>query len=284
MRRLRSAQTGLSYLDSGAEDSPLVLCLHGFPDIPRTWVSLTEQLRDEGYRVVRPWLPGYAPSSLAGPFDVPTLARTILSLIDELSPSKPIRIVGHDWGAIVTQVALAARPERFRAAVILAIPHLLAVEKNIERYPRQLRRMAYVGFFQLPVISDRAVKLRHYRLIERLWHSWSPGFDPGRDYFEELKLCLAASMPAPLKYYRALASPKAIREVRAIMSAGPIAVPTMHLHGEQCGCFGPEMAENQEEHYSAMFEMITLAGAGHFLHLERPAEVNAAISRWFAQH
>lgn len=284
MRPLRSAHTGLSYLDSGAEDSPLVLCLHGFPDIPRTWAPLTKHLCDTGYRVVCPWLPGYAPSSLKGPFDVPTLARTILSFIDELSASEPVRIVGHDWGAVIAQYALADRPERFRASATLAIPHVLAIETNIERYPRQLRRSAYIGFFQLPVVSDRAVKWGDYRFVERLWRSWSPGFDPGSDQLDELKLCLRASMPAPLKYYRALASPKAIRDIRATVGAGPIVVPTMHLHGEQDGCIGPEIAEDQEEHFSAMFELVMLAGAGHWVHLERPDEVNAAISRWFAQH
>jgi pimeloyl-ACP methyl ester carboxylesterase len=33
-----------------------------------------------------------------------------------------------------------------------------------------------------------------------------------------------------------------------------------------------------------MFEVVKLADAGHFLHLERPAEVNAAILRWFEAH
>jgi pimeloyl-ACP methyl ester carboxylesterase len=284
MRRLRSERTGISYLSTGAEDAPLVVCLHGFPDIPRTWAPLTEHLCGAGYRVVRPWLPGYAPSSLEGPFDGPTLARTILAFVDELSPSEPVRIVGHDWGSVITQFALAQRPERFRAAATLAIPHVLAFATNVERYPRQLQRSAYMGFFQLPILSDRVLKLRNYRFIERLWQAWSPGFDPGPDYFEEIKLCLRASMLAPLKYYRAMASLKAVREMRATFAAGPIVVPTMYLHGERDGCVGPEIAEDQEEHFSALFEMVKLADAGHFLQLERPAEVNEAISRWFAAH
>jgi len=284
MYRRHSEQSGLAYLCTGAQDAPLVLCLHGFPDIPRSWGPLSECLCDAGYRVVSPWLPGYAPSSLEGPFDLPSLARTILSFIDELSPAEPVRIVGHDWGSMIAQCAMAQRPERFRAAVTLAVPHSLAFEANIERHPRQLLRSAYMGFFQLPRVSDRVVKFRDFRFIERLWEAWSPGFDPGTDYFEELKLCLRSSMPAPLKYYRAMTSLKAIREIREIIGAGPIVVPTMHMHGERDGCIGPEMAEGQEAHFSALFEMVTLADAGHFLHLERPAVVNGAILRWLQEH
>jgi len=284
MRRFRSDQTGLSYLSTGSEDAPLVVCLHGFPDIPRTWGPLTEQLCEAGYRVASPWLTGYAPSSLEGPFDVLSLTRTVLSLIDELSPSEPVRIVGHDWGSIITQCALAQRPDRFRAAAILAVPHILAFETNIERYPRQLQRSAYMGLFQIPIVSDRIVKARDFRFVERLWKKWSPGFDPGAHYFEELKLCLRSSMPAPLKYYRAMASLKVSRAMRETFAAGPIVVPTMYLHGERDGCTVSGMADDQEGHFSAMFEMVKLADAGHFLHLERPAEVNAAILRWFEAH
>jgi pimeloyl-ACP methyl ester carboxylesterase len=229
-------------------------------------------------------MPGYAPSSLEGPFDVSSLARRMLLLIDELSPSEPIRIVGHDWGAILTQLLTAQRPERFRASAALSVPHMLAFEANIERYPRQLLKSGYMAFFQIPGLSDRALELGNYRLIERLWAGWSPGFDPGDAYFAELKLCLRSSMPAPLKYYRGLKSPKAIREFRATVGAGPIVVPTLYLHGERDGCIGPELADGQEQYYSALFEIVKLADAGHFLHLERPAEVNAAIPRWFEAH
>jgi pimeloyl-ACP methyl ester carboxylesterase len=284
MRRLRSDRTGISYLSTGAEDAPLVICLHGFPDIPRTWAPLTDHLDGEGYRVVSPWLPGYAPSRLEGPFDIPTLARTVLSLVDELSPSDPVRIVGHDWGSVIAQYALASWPERFHAAAILAVPHVLAVETNFARYPRELQRSAYMALFQVPIVSDRIVKLRNYRYIEHLWRIWSPGFDPGVDYFDEIKLCLRASMPAPLKYYRAMTSLNAVRQFRETLAAGPIVVPTICLHGEGDGCIGREIAEDQEAHFSALFEMVRLADAGHFLHLEQPAEVNAAISRWFEAH
>ncbi|MBW2549137.1 MAG: alpha/beta hydrolase [Deltaproteobacteria bacterium] len=135
MRRLQSEQTGISYLSSGAEDSPLVMCLHGFPDIPRTWEPLTEHLCEAGYRVVSPWLPGYAPSSLDGPFDIPSLARTILSFVDELSPSDPVRIVGHDWGSVITQYALSAPTSTQRLHGLLSTTHRVGPRRRASQLP-----------------------------------------------------------------------------------------------------------------------------------------------------
>ncbi len=284
MHRLRSDRTGISYVTNEAVDAPLVLCLHGFPDIPRTWAPLTEALRDAGYRVVCPWLPGYAPSSLDGPFDAISVMRRILDLIDELSPSEPVRIVGHDWGSVIAQCAVAERPDRFRSATLLAVPHMLAFEENIQEHPRQIAKSAYMALFQLPAVSDRLVSVRDFAFIERLWRRWSPGFDPGQDYFDELKLCLRSSLPAPLRYYRSLLSPAAVSQIRQTLLAGPIVVPTLYLHGERDGCIGPELCTGQTAHFSAMFEQLILAAAGHFVHLEQPTEVASAIVRWFDAH
>lgn len=281
---MRSDRTGISYLSNEAEDAPLVFCLHGFPDIPQTWSLLTEDLRSAGYHVVCPWLPGYAPSSLDGPLDWPSITRRVLELIDELSPSEPVRIVGHDWGAVVTQYALASAPTRFRAAAILAVPHMLAVLENAKEYPSQLRRSSYMGLFQLPFLSDRIVSFRDFAYVERLWRRWSPGFDPGDEYFDELKLCLRSSMPAPLRYYRPLKDPRVILETRRLLERAPIEVPTIAIHGERDGCIDVRLCEGQEGWFSALFEQMTLADAGHFVHLERPAEVNDAIVRWFGAH
>src|SRR5262245_28844344 len=50
-----------AYLEDGA--GPLVLLLHGFPDTARTWDHIRPQIAAKGYRVVTPWLRGYAPTA-----------------------------------------------------------------------------------------------------------------------------------------------------------------------------------------------------------------------------
>jgi pimeloyl-ACP methyl ester carboxylesterase len=40
------------YLDSG--EGPLVVLLHGFPDVPESWDNIRAQLNAAGYRTVAP--------------------------------------------------------------------------------------------------------------------------------------------------------------------------------------------------------------------------------------
>ncbi|MEM7433923.1 MAG: alpha/beta hydrolase [Myxococcota bacterium] len=276
--------TGIAYRAFGSLDDPCVVCLHGFPDIPRTWASLAEVLVAQGRRVVAPWLPGYAPSSLVGPLDPLSVADRLLAFIDEISDGSPVHLVGHDWGAICAYPMLYKRPELFRSAAVLAIPHLGAIEANIPDAPRQLLRSSYIALFQIPAIPEWLLRARDYALIERLWKIWSPGFDPGNDYFADLKGCLGRSASAPLAYYRALRSPSVIRRFRVMIAGDPIPVPTLYLHGERDGCMAVGLGAGQEKYFSAMFETVHLAEAGHFLHLERPSEVNEAIADWQTAH
>lgn len=281
LRRIRLPGLEVSGLELGPADAPVALCLHGFPDVPRTWTSLMYELAAAGYRAVAPWMPGYAPSGLVGPFDQRALAAQVLAMVDALSPNAPVAVVGHDWGAAVTYPALQQAPARFRRAVTLSVPHPMSFLDNLRRHPRQLRRSWYMGFFQLRGVAEQAIAWNDFALIERLWTDWSPGYHCPPDYMDELKQCLAASLPAPLHYYREMFA----GDVRAEMAAGKLAssrirVPVLYLHGADDGCIGPEMADGQALFFDADNEQRIVARAGHFLQLERPAEVNACILGW----
>ena len=43
------------YLAAGPADGEVVLCFHGFPDVPRTFTALLEALAGAGYRAIAPW-------------------------------------------------------------------------------------------------------------------------------------------------------------------------------------------------------------------------------------
>ena len=56
----------LRALTWGPPDGPIALCLHGFPDTAHGWRKVAPRLVDSGWRVVAPFMRGYAPSSIPG--------------------------------------------------------------------------------------------------------------------------------------------------------------------------------------------------------------------------
>lgn len=269
----------------GQHNAPVVLALHGFPDTARSWRPVGEQLARQGFQVVAPYLRGYAPSPLQGPFDADTLADDMAAIARATSPDAPVVLVGHDWGAIVTYIALLRYPALFRAAVTLAVPHPLAFLQSLPRAPAQLLRSSYIVLFQVPQLAEAVVARNDFAFIDMLWQRWSPGYVLPADERRALKDCLAASMPGPLGPYRALTWPPqaALQRIKRTRM-GRISVPTLHLQGDQDGCIAVAACEGEETFFSAPFERRVLEGVGHFAPLEAPDAVAKAIADWVARY
>lgn len=189
---------------------------------------------------------GYAPTDLAGSYDIRDLAADAVALRWALAGDDPAILVGHDWGAAA---AYAVPDGVFDRVITIAVPPPESLLRlNPVTAARQLRRSWYVGFQQVPVISERALD----RLIPKLWGDWSPGYDAARDlaHFWDA-VPTPAHRTAVLAYYRAL---------RPWQAAAFRSVGTTYLHGADDGCVLREAAAGAE----------VVDGAGHFLQLERP--------------
>jgi pimeloyl-ACP methyl ester carboxylesterase len=52
------------------------------------------------------------------------------------------------------------------------------------------------------------------------------------------------------------------------------------VHGAQDGCVGVELLGGMEDYFTAGLEKVVIPGAGHFVHLEKPSEVNQVVARF----
>jgi pimeloyl-ACP methyl ester carboxylesterase len=266
---------------------PLAICLHGFPDHAPTMAPLLSDLAAAGHRAVAPWLRGYAPSTLSGPFDIERLSADAIELADALSPERPVVLIGHDWGAAATHAACALAPHRIAAAVTMAVPHPLAFARNIATQPAQLARSWYVLFFQLPVLPERAIARDDFAFIDWLWRRWSAGPLLDGEARRALHDCLARSMPAPLGPYRAITRPTGGLATLARPDrpgTGPIDVPMLHLQGALDGCVAPSACAGQERYFRGPFRSEVIDGAGHWVHLEARRAVSERILSFLADH
>ena len=257
---------------------PWLICAHGFPDNERGFRHQIAALTGAGHRLAIPTMRGYSPSSASrsGKYDAAALSRDILAIAQEISPDEPVHLFGHDWGAIACYAAAAASPRRVAKLITAAVPHMRVAGPRWSR-PSQLKRSWYMGMFQLPRLAEAMVRENDMALIDRLWSDWSPGFSCPADELRRVKAAIRIDLSAVLGYYRALRSPAALFGESRRLLFSKTQQPAMYLHGADDGCVGVEMCEGVEAAYAGPFEKHIVEGAGHFLHIEKPAVVNALL-------
>ena len=103
---------------------PLVIMVHGFPELWYSWRHQIRPVADAGFRVVAPDVRGYGESDKPHPvaaYDMVSLTGDVVGLMDALGEDQAI-LVGHDWGAPICWNTAALHPERVAAVVGLSVP------------------------------------------------------------------------------------------------------------------------------------------------------------------
>jgi pimeloyl-ACP methyl ester carboxylesterase len=272
---MRVTANGIEFAALTEGTGPLALCLHGFPDSAHTWRHLLPALSRAGYRAVAPFMRGYAPSGLAsdGDYGLARLVEDVVALHDALGGDDHAVLIGHDWGAEAAYGAAAIAPDRWRRVVTIAIPPPALDELLFSDYD-QLKRLFYVFFFNTKD-ADAVVAARDMAFLDRLWHDWSPDYDATED-LRFAKECLRApeNLAAALGYYRA-------DTLDGIALTPP--QPVLYLHGERDGCIHVSQVAHAAAHLQPDSRVEIVSGAGHFLHLEHPGQVNERIVDWITK-
>lgn len=269
-----------SWIEYGA--GPLVLALHGFPDLPRTFRYQMQALAETGYRVVAPYLRGYFPTDapLNASYEDAALVQDTLALMDLLS-EQPVILIGHDWGAVAAYGAAVLAPEKISKLITLAVPYGGASRQAFITNPAQQRRSWYIFFFQMPY-AETAVAYNDFAFLERLWQDWSPGWAYPPEELQAVRETFRTPgvLMAALSYYRhtfhSANHQPALQGIRDRYGE-PITVPTLYVHGQRDGGIGVETTEGMEDWFQNGLEKRIIADAGHFVHQEQPEAVNRLI-------
>ncbi|ORB74289.1 alpha/beta fold hydrolase [Mycobacterium scrofulaceum] len=273
----------LKALTWGSPAAPLALCLHGFPDTPYGFRKIAPRLVDAGWRVVAPFMRGYAPSSIPsdGSYHVGAMMDDALRVRSAAGGTDADVVIGHDWGAIAT-TGLAAMPDSpFTKAVIMSVPPSAAFRRKAgaaERgrlaghLARQLFRSWYIMYFQLPVAPEHSASW----VLPLLWRRWSPGYRADEDLRHvDAAIGTPESWHAALGPYRALRDtrpPAQYAELNKLWTEEPV-WPCLYLHGRDDGCMTPAFARWAEKVLPPGSEVAIVEHAGHFLQLEQPDKV-----------
>lgn len=273
----------LHVVQSGPQDGPAVLFLHGFPEFWWGWRSQIDYFVQAGYRVIVPDQRGYNLSDKprgVRSYHLDTLAGDVIGLFDALGIEKG-NIVGHDWGAMVTWWVVASFPQRFYRAVTLNVPHPNVFAQTVRSSPRQLMRSWYIAPFLVPGFAELFGRLTNWRLGQTLMQAYSA--KPGTFSDLEMARYRAAwarpgAMGAMLNWYRALYC------LRPVLKDPLIKVPMRLIWGAQDVALSREMAAPSIKKYCETGDLIFLERASHWVQHDEPERVNRLIGEWLSEN
>lgn len=309
---------GLTQQVLEAGSGPLVLLIHGFPELGVSWRAQVKALAEAGYHAVAPDMRGYGgtdkPADLSA-YSILNLVGDMVDLVRALGETQCV-VIGHDWGAPVAWHCALMRPDMFRAVAGLSVPFqprrpggpptpaMAAITK------RAGLGDLYISRFQAPdaheqADSDPATALR------KMFYAYdgatpdgrqSTGFMPdgvsmldsiagdatlppwlGEDHFGEYVAAFTAGgFNGPINWYRHLDRNWALT---AFLQDATLAQPSLFIVGER-----DPVRHYAGQHEAGLKDWLTdlrgqhvLPGAGHWLQQERPDEVNRLLLAFLAE-
>jgi len=309
---------GLNQQILEAGTGPLVLLIHGFPELGISWRAQVQALAEAGFHAVAPDMRGYGGTDKPGDcnaYSILHLVGDMVDLVRALGETSCV-VVGHDWGAPVAWHCALTRPDLFRAVIGLSVPFqprrpkgpptaaMAAISKRLGLGDLYISRFqaddAHEAFDADPAAALRKMFFAYDGATPD--DRQSTGFIPegqsfistvpddaplppwmSEDHFAEYVAAFAAGgFKGPLDWYRCLDANWA---ATAFLQDARIRVPAAFVVGER----------DPVRHYAGAHEaglkdwatdlrmQVVVPGAGHWIQQERPEEVSRRLLEFLGQ-
>jgi pimeloyl-ACP methyl ester carboxylesterase len=289
---MQKAETNLleiAFEESGPKDGNPLLILHGWPDAPRGWQGVIDQLQTKGWRCVVPYLRGFSPTQFRFD-DTPrdgspvAFAQDAMDLAGLLGLGR-FAVIGHDWGARIAYTLASLFPERIATMVTLSVGYNPGGEFKVPGFA-QSRRFWYQWLMCVDKGAE-TIKADPAGFSRIQWDTWSPpGWFDDKEFEATAKSFTGADwLSITLNSYRSRWLPGEVSDPRYQHLKGKLGhvtklnVPTLMLQGVSDYCDPPSESEGQEKYFTGGYERILLEGIGHFPHRESPGSVAENIDR-----
>jgi pimeloyl-ACP methyl ester carboxylesterase len=272
-------------LEAGPPDGPLVLLMHGFPELAYSWRFQVEALGEAGFHVVAPDMPGYGRSDKPDvTYDCEWINACLMGVVDAMG-SQQVVIAGHDWGGILVWTMVRQYPERVAGVIGVNTPDL----PRAPMPPVQLLRQIFVD---TPIYI---IQFQERGLAEWVLETWGRGTDDfvemifgattaeGSDAFppEVLDVYKDAFRPRgaltpPIEYYRNM---DRNWELTASIADRKVEVPCLMISAENDPVLTPAMTIGMEERVPDL-EKVVIENCGHWTQQEKPQETTEHMLRY----
>lgn len=300
-----------------AGDGPLVVLVHGFPELAYSWRHQIRALAAAGYRVVAPDMRGYGASDCPDDvtaYDLFHLVGDVVGLIEHAGGG-PAVVVGHDWGAMVAWTTALFRPDLLAGVVGVSVPYAPPGPASIPDLVRATvgdDGFHYLLYFQEPGLAEVELDADPLDTMRRLFWAGAaddasletgasgprsgflpaqvpagipPWLDPG-DFEAYGRAFLRTGFTGGLNWYRNM---HRNWELMAPWRGAPITIPAAFVAGRQDPVLtatgdlnaSHSLLELQAAH-CADLRVTLIDGAGHWTQQERPNETSAALLAFLA--
>jgi len=262
--------------EQGSGDK-VVLLLHGMPDTSSTWDRQIPALVAAGYRVIVPDMLGYGETEKpADPkrYALENIIADMVALLDTLGP-KQVDLIGHDWGAVTSWELVLNFPERFRrhAALSVGNPDVAMTMDSIAAVKESwyMYLDTQEATTQLYAVNDGAF-LKKFIIpthpeIEEVWS----------------RLKVPEAMIGMLNWDRG--NPMAAAYLAMATNTAPprkCRVPTLGLWSTGDTYLWESQMTDSASLMAAEWRYVKVEHASHWLMLDQPQKVNAALLDWFS--
>ncbi|MEO1081134.1 MAG: alpha/beta hydrolase [Pseudomonadota bacterium] len=294
---------------------PLILCIHGWPEL---WYSWRHQLRyfaDSGYTVAAMDVRGYGgsgkPSGVEN-YVLSKLAGDAAAVLQELS-DEPAILFGHDWGAPIAYATAQQHPQLVRGVAGLSVPFRPRGEASLLQVAKQLfpEKFFYMLYFQKPSVPEQELEADVMDSLRRVYYACSgdaplgaflvdkdkdaglleglvdPDTFPAWMSEDDLQTYAAAfkagGFEGPINRYRAQGIDF---EESAPLLGKALPTPACFIGGERDPVrrviAGVDMFADLAGGYDDLRICEIIDGAGHWLQQEAPQECNRILARFVA--
>jgi len=247
---------------------PLVVMIHGFPDYWYTW-RLQMKVLAEDHQVVAIDMRGYNKSDKpkgVEQYDMKLLIGDVLAVVKHFKQEKAT-IVGHDWGGAVAWGVAMAAPQVCEKLIILNLPHMRGLARELANNPQQQKNSAYARAFQLPGA--------HLALTAKGLSRWVKDPKARVKYVEAFN---RSDFEAMLNYYKRNYPSKPYEEDKSPVTK--VKMPVLMFHGLEDKALLPGALNDTWKWLEKDLTLVTIPGAGHFVQQDAADQVSRTMKMW----